>query len=218
MCTYAPFTLISKRELAHFESAKSSLQPSLSAQFIISVKNTASQAERVPHPPIINPCLVCSSDSMLEIWTGLQLLTASLASIQEQLSTPFFISYQEEEILNALDFSPPDGKSCLWASADVDVFLQSGSQTETLEPRNPRCQRGDQQQQQQQHLAAAKKKNVFLMVVCRCCCCCWMKWSCNCYWNLPPPPPTPNFPLTYQNSGKPCRNSMRGFPLSPAAT
>lgn len=59
---------------------------------------------------LINPCPVSSLDTMLEIWTGLQLLTTSLAPIQEQRSTSFFTSYQEKEIVNAL----PDGKSCLW--------------------------------------------------------------------------------------------------------
>ena len=41
-------------------------------------------------PPLINRCAVSSLDSMLEIWTGLQLLTTSLAPIQEQRSAPFF--------------------------------------------------------------------------------------------------------------------------------
>lgn len=38
---------------------------------------------------------------MLEIWTGLQLLTTSLAPIQEPCSTSFFSSHQEDEVRNA---------------------------------------------------------------------------------------------------------------------
>lgn len=91
----------------------------------------ASEAETAPLYTLINPCSVCSLDSMLEIWMGLQLLTASLAPIQEQRSTPFFISHQGEEILNALDLFPPMANHvCEWGLlAGVDLFLQPRSQT-----------------------------------------------------------------------------------------
>lgn len=74
---------------------------SLSALFVISVKKNGKWSRKRSTLALINPRPVSSLDAMLEIWTGLQLLTTSLASIQEPCSTSFFSSHREDEVGNA---------------------------------------------------------------------------------------------------------------------
>lgn len=61
---------------------------------------------------------------MLEIWTGLQLLTSTLAPIQESCSTSFFSSHQEDEVRSA-DRRSPNSPHCgrLWAESVTRPWL-----------------------------------------------------------------------------------------------
>lgn len=74
---------------------------SLCALFIISVKKNGKWSRKRSTLALINPRPVSSLDAMLEIRTGLQRLTTSLAPIQEPCSTSFFSSHREDEVGNA---------------------------------------------------------------------------------------------------------------------
>lgn len=121
-----PLFLISKRELAHLKK-KGVLSGSVTLGTVhhLCEEYLKWSRKRCP-PPLINRCAVGSLDSMLEIWTGLQLLTTSLAPIQEQRSTPFFhflSGGRDPECFGPFFFSPADGKSCLWMNEDSTRWL-----------------------------------------------------------------------------------------------
>lgn len=151
---------------------------------------------------------------MSKIWMGLQLLTSTLAPFRGQCITLFSISYQEEEILNALDLFPPMAKHpCEWRLlAGVDLWL---------------CNTGALQR------STMTLQMIFLTwevlegsllhtsnrtIVKPTACLCAAVVECGCANTITGTILCSYFTLTYQNSGNPCKNNMSGFPLSPAAT
>lgn len=76
-------------------------------------------------PPLMNPCPVSSLDAISEIWTGLQLLTTTLAPFRDQRITSFSTSYRDKEIVNASDLFPPlASHPCQWRLiTEVELFL-----------------------------------------------------------------------------------------------
>lgn len=122
--------------------------------------------------------------------SGLQLLTSTVAPIQAQRSTSFLTSYLGEEILNTLDpLNHCDVKPCVCEWGKWG-FVQSDCRDFT-ELRMSVWWRFREETAEHQH----QRKPQFGLQQ-----------------------RNPVYPRTYQNSGKPCRNSMRGFPRSPAAT
>ena len=88
---------------------KSSLHPCHWAQFIIEWSRKSSPLA------LMNPRPVSSLDSMLEIWTAYSLWQPLWPQSRSAAQHHFFISYQEEEILNALDpFPPSANRVCDW--------------------------------------------------------------------------------------------------------